>query len=76
MATFSLNLLVLSVVALISCAWCSVTLYPYGPGAGDQKLKDGADPAVTLQLPEKYTFYGEDYEKVCVSSHAQHFGSY
>lgn len=65
---FSLSLL--GVLALISCAYCTVPLYPYGPGAGDRKLRDGADPAATLYLPEKYTFYGEEYEKVCVSSTA------
>lgn len=65
MARFSLS--ILSLVALVSCAWCAVSFYPYGPGAGDSKLMNSADPAVTLTLPEKYTFYGEEYEKICVS---------
>lgn len=56
-----------SLVALFSCAWCAVPLYPFGPGAGDRKLSNSADPAVTLQLNEEYVFYGENYKKLCVS---------
>lgn len=51
----------------VSCAWCAVSFYSYGPGVGDRKLANSADPAVTLDLQEKYVFYGEEYYKLCVS---------
>lgn len=56
-----------NLMILISCAWCSVPLYPYGPGTEDKSLVNSADPAVTLTLSESCMFFGEEYTHICVS---------
>ena len=61
------NITLLNLMAFICCAWCAVPLYPYGPGAGDSRLINSADPAATIILRESYMFFGEDYTHVCVS---------
>lgn len=62
-------LTVAALLSTISCAWCSrpISFYPYGPGARDSHLNNAADPAVTLTLLDDYTFYGQEYGKLCVS---------
>lgn len=55
-------------VVTLFCASCAeVNLYPYGSGTGDRTLTNSADPAATIKLSEKYIFYGEEYDVICVS---------
>ena len=62
-----LKITLINLTAFICCAWCAVPLYPFGPGVGDSRLINSADPAATIILHESYVFYGEDYTHVCVS---------
>lgn len=57
-----------ALLSFISCVCCEpIDFYSYGPGHGDSHLANSANPAATLDLLEPYTFYGEEYDKICVS---------
>ena len=62
-----ITLLVINPMAFICCAWCAVPLYQFGRGVGDSRLINSADPAKTINLQDRYVFFGEEYTHVCVS---------
>ena len=60
---------VATLLSIVSCVYCGIYFYPYGPGAGDSQLVHSANPAAKITLRDHYIFYGEDFkgEKLCVS---------
>ena len=58
---------IVSLMALISCSWCAVTLYSSGVKVGDRALKDGANPAAYLELGGSYTIFGKKISRIYVS---------
>lgn len=58
---------IVSLMALISCSWCAVTLYSFGPKVGDRTLLCGANPAEYVKLKESYTIYGKSFTHIYVS---------